>query len=275
MQPSLNSISIVLAVIAGISISQPALAQGTAPAEGATAAGSKARLDEIITRGKLRVGTTGDYPPFTFLNKESGKFEGHDIDAAAALAKAMGVEAEFVHTSWPTLSKDFAADKFDMAAGGVSITLPRQLLGYFSVAIMREGKTPITRCADTEKFDTIAEINQSATRVIVNPGGTNEKFARGNFDTANIRVHGDNVTIFKEIAQGKADVMVTDASETRYQQKLNPGVLCAVHPDQPFDFSEKAYWMQRDMALKAFVDQWLHISRETGELKAIYTKWFE
>jgi hypothetical protein len=49
--------------------------------------------------------------------------------------------------------------------------------------------------------------------------------------------------------------MMTDASETRYQQKLHPGVLCAVHPDKPFDFAEKAYWLQRDEALKAFVDQ--------------------
>lgn len=278
MPRGLTSISFILAILAGIFLAHPACAQSAMPAasaDAATAVSAKARLDDIVARGKLRVGTTGDYPPFTLLNKESGKFEGHDIDVATALAKAMGVEVEFVHTSWPTLSKDFTGDKFDVAVGGVSITMPRQLLGYFSTALMREGKTPITRCADVEKFDTIAEIDQSTTRVIVNPGGTNERFARGNFKTANIRVHNDNVTIFKEIAEGKADVMVTDASETRYQQKLHPGLLCAVHPEKPFDFSEKAYWMQRDVALKEFIDQWLHIARETGELKAIYAKWFE
>ena len=61
--------------------------------------------------------------------------------------------------------------------------------------------------------------------------------------------------------------MMTDASETRYQQKLHPGVLCAVHPDKPFDFAEKAYWLQRDAALKAFVDQWLHIAFEDGSFR--------
>ena len=40
--------------------------------------------------------------------------------------------------------------------------------------------------------------------------------------------------------------MITDASETRFQQKLHPGVLCAIHPDAPFDFGEKAYWMAPD-----------------------------
>jgi hypothetical protein len=80
---------------------------------------------------------------------------------------------------------------------------------------------------------------------------------------------------FDEIANGNADLMMTDASETRYQQKLHPGVFCAVHPEQPFDFAEKAYLLQRDAALKALVDQWLHITVEDGSFKKIYAAWFE
>lgn len=140
---------------------------------------------------------------------------------------------------------------------------------------MREGKTPIARCADKDKFATLADIDKPGTRVIVNPGGTNERFARANIKSAEIKVYGDNVTIFDEIARGDADLMMTDASETRYQQKLHPSVLCAVHPDKPFDFAEKAYWLQRDEALKAFVDQWLHIAMEDGNFKKIYAAWFE
>lgn len=120
------------------------------------------RLDEILTRGTLRVGTTGDYRPFTFLNKETGQFEGYDIDVANALGAVMGVKVEFVQTAWPKMTEDFKADKFDIAMGGVSITIPRQKLGYFTDPIMREGKTPIARCADVEKFATIDEINQPA-----------------------------------------------------------------------------------------------------------------
>jgi cyclohexadienyl dehydratase len=145
----------------------------------------------------------------------------------------------------------------------------------FSTPIMREGKTPITRCADKGKYGTIADIDKSGTRVIVNPGGTNERFARANVKNAEIKTYNDNVTIFDEIAKGDADLMMTDASETRYQQKLHAGVLCAVHPEKPFDFAEKAYWLQRDIALKAFVDQWLHIVIEDGSFKKIYAAWFE
>jgi cyclohexadienyl dehydratase len=239
------------------------------------AAQQPSRLDEIIKRGTLRVGMTGDYLPFTSLDKTTQKFRGFDVDMAEALGKALGVKVEYVQTAWPQLNKDFEDDKFDVAMGGVSVTLDRQKKGFFSTPIMREGKTPIARCADTAKYATLADIDKPGTRVIVNPGGTNERFARAHIKSADLKVYGDNVTIFDEIAKGDADLMMTDASETRYQQKLHPGVLCAVHPDKPFDFAEKAYWLQRDPALKAFVDQWLHIAMEDGSFKKIYSSWFE
>jgi len=233
------------------------------------------RLDEIVQRGALRVGMTGDYLPFTAFDPATSAFRGFDVDMAEALGKALGVKVDYVRTSWPQLMKDFEADKFDVAMGGVSITLDRQKKGLFSSPIMREGKTPIARCADKEKFDSLADIDKPGTRVIVNPGGTNERFARAHVKIAEITTHNDNVTIFDEIANGRADLMMTDASETLYQQKLHPGVLCAIHPTKPFDFAEKAYWLQRDFALKQFVDQWLHIKMEDGSFRDIYRKWFD
>jgi cyclohexadienyl dehydratase len=233
------------------------------------------RLDQIIQRGTLRVGMTGDYLPFTSRDSTTQKFRGFDVDMAEALGKALRVKVDYVLTAWPQLTGDFDADRFDIAMGGISITLDRQKKGLFSTPILREGKTPIARCGDKDKYKTIADIDRPGTHVIVNPGGTNERFARANIKNADIRIYADNVTIFDEIAKGEADLMITDASETRYQQKLHPGVLCAVHPDQPFDFAEKAYWLQRDVALKDFVDQWLHIAHEDGSYRKIYAAWFE
>ena len=233
------------------------------------------RLEEIMRRGTLRVGTTGDYLPFTYLDKTTSKFRGFDVDMAEALGKALGVKVEYVQTAWPQLSGDFQADRFDIAMGGISISPERQGKGMFSVPIMREDKTPIARCSDKGKYETIADIDRPGTRVIVNPGGTNERFARANIKHAEIKIYTDNVTIFDEIASGNADLMMTDASETRYQQKLHPGVLCAVHPETPFDFAEKAYWLQRDVALKAFVDHWLQTVTKDGSFAKIYADWFD
>jgi len=233
------------------------------------------RLDDILKRGTLKVGTTGDYRPFTSLDKASGGYAGFDVDEAQSLGLALGVKVEFVATSWPTLAKDFDAGAFDIAMGGVSITLERAKKGLFSIPYLREGKTPIARCADKDKFATLADIDRPEVKVVVNPGGGNEKFDRAHFKAASIEVHPDNTTIFDELAVGAGDLMITDASETRYQQKLHPGVLCAIHPDKPFDFAEKAYWMPMDPPLKAFVDQWLHLQQENGAFAALTKKWFE
>lgn len=87
------------------------------------------------------------------------------------------------------------------------------------------------------------------------------------------RLFHDNVTIFGELLAGKADVMITDASEALYQQKRNPG-LCAVNPQSPLQYGEKAYMIPRDdISWKLYVDQWQHLSHATGEYKAIAQQW--
>jgi cyclohexadienyl dehydratase len=250
---------LAFALVAGI---------GSAAAEGS-------RLQEILARGVLRVGATGDYRPFTALDKATGEYSGFDVDLARSLGAALGVRIEFVATSWPNLAKDFDAGAFDIAMGGVSVTLDRAKKGFFSEPYLREGKTPIARCGDAGKYQTLADIDQPQVKVIANPGGTNERFDRAHLHAAEIIVYPDNLTIFDQLAKGAADVMITDSSETRYQQKLHPGALCAIHPDKPFDFAEKAYWMAPDPALKQFVDQWLHLTRETGAYDAVTAKWFE
>src|SRR5690348_10672396 len=83
------------------------------PALADTAAAPAASLfDTIAARGTLRVGTTGDYRPFTYLDLQTHEFEGVDIDMARSLGKALGVKVEFVQTSWPKLAADFAEGKF-------------------------------------------------------------------------------------------------------------------------------------------------------------------
>lgn len=232
----------------------------------------ESRLDGIVARGVLRVGTTGDYPPFSFRVGASGEIIGIDVELAADLARALGVKLELVPTSWPRLLDDFGHDAFDLAVGGVSVTLDRQKVGVFSTPYLRDGKTPITRCENQARFRTLSEIDRSTVRLIVNPGGTNERFARARTPHALLTVAPDNLTIFERLIAGEADVMITDAIEARLQQRLHPQ-LCAVHPDTPFDLSEKAILIQRDWVLAAFVDQWLHQAISSGAVEAAVERW--
>ena len=77
-------------------------------------------------------------------------------------------------TTWPTLTRDLAAGSFDIAMGGLSVTLERQKSGFFSQPYLRGGETPISRCGETAKFDSLSDIDRPGVRVAVNPGGANE-----------------------------------------------------------------------------------------------------
>jgi cyclohexadienyl dehydratase len=231
------------------------------------------RLDAIQGSGILRVCTTGDYPPFSHQIGDGG-FEGIDIDFAHSMGKALGVETQFVKTTWPTLMDDFSAH-CDIAMGGISVTLERLKKAAFSDPHMIDGKAAIARCADAQKYQNLQAIDLPSTRAIVNPGGTNERFARAVLKQAQLTVYPDNVTIFQQLVDGKADVMLTDASETLWQSKLHRE-LCAIHPEQPFQYAEKAYLLPRgDVPFKAWVDTWMRLQKANGDYQRVLDKWLK
>jgi cyclohexadienyl dehydratase len=246
----------------------------SAPIE-AQAAGSispGSRLDEIRARGTLRVGMPGDYLPFGLCDKATGQWKGLDVDEAIMMAKALNVKLEIVHTSWSTLTSDLLAGKFDVGAGGVSITPERQKVAFFSTAILEDGKTPITRCENTAKFSTLADIDKPGVRVITPLGGTNEGFDRTHLHVASIIVFPDNTRIFDEVIAGRADLMITDAIETKLQHRIHPE-LCSVHPDHPFTFAQKAYLLPRDSGWKQWVDEFLLAQMKTGSFNEALRHW--
>jgi cyclohexadienyl dehydratase len=215
-----------------------------------TAAPTWATLQRV---GVLRVGTTGDYAPFS--DDRGGELRGLDIALAQDLSKAWGVSVVFVRTSWPTLMDDLGQRRFDLAASGISITAERQRLGDFSAAYLFDGKTPIARRADAARFSSLEAIDQPGVRVIVNPGGTNERFTREKITRATIVLHPDNRSIFQEIIAGRADVMMTDGIEVRLQTGRYPELAGTMA--EPFTRAGKAILLSPGSELTARVDAWL------------------
>src|SRR3954454_16863452 len=87
----------------------------------ATGAAAQSRLDDVITRGTLLVGLTGDDRPFSVRDKETGAYSGLDVDMAGDLAAALGVRLEIVPTTRGTLLTDLGNGRFDIVMGGISI----------------------------------------------------------------------------------------------------------------------------------------------------------
>ena len=173
-------------------------------------------VQEITGWGVLRVGTTGDYMPMSFLDPETNTYVGFDVELAEDLAAYLGVEIEYVPTSWPTLMEDTLAGKFDLALCGITVTEARKQQALMSDGYLGNGKTVLCRAEDAGKYTSLAAINRPEVRVMENPGGLNEKFARENLPDATLIIHDVNQEIPGLVAAGEADVMITEIMEAGY-----------------------------------------------------------
>ena len=270
-----SSLAIVATAIAAVIVSGCAMPPPPAPASPPPPpVAVTSHLDAVQKAGTLRVCSPGDYRPFSF-QKADMAYEGIDVDLITAFSSSLGAKPEWIKTSWANLMPDLTAGKCDMVVGGVSVTTERQKKAFFSAPYMVNGKTPIARCADVRKYQTVADIDKPTTRVIFNPGGSNERFARANFKQARMTLHGENITIFDEILANRADVFVTESAEAITQQKLKPG-LCAINPDKPLQYGEMAWMLPRDdVAFKSYVDQWLHLSQAGGDFQKTMDRWLK
>ena len=245
---------------------------GFTAACGSTAApATTAGLREVLQRGTVRVCSTGDYRPFTHRDA-AGNWSGLDIEMANDMAARLGVRLDLVPTTWASLVGDLDT-KCDVAMGGISITLKRATQALYSAPYLRDGKAAIVRCADASKFQTLGDIDRSGVRVVVNPGGTNADFDKEHLHNAQIVTYPDNNTIFAQLTVNAADVMITDASEIRWETKQDPQ-LCGESLDHPFTFEQKAYLVPRSASdLQQWIDQWLNIAQNDGTYAALSQKY--
>ncbi len=230
-------------------------------------------LDQIVQRGFLRIGTTGDYKPFSYLNPTTNEYEGHDIDAAKLLADSLGVQPRFVKTTWPTLLQDLQADKFDIAMTGITRTLVRQRGAALSHPYINVGKSPLIRAADRERFKGLADIDQPGVKIGVNPGGTNQRFVDSTIKKATVVVVEKNLSIPEKIAAGELDVMITDNVEAMLVAKQDPR-LFAVDPENTYTKDDFGYLLPRDdQPWINYVDLWVDLLRLKGDLARLQQKW--
>ena len=263
------------AFVAAILTFAAAPAARTLPAYAqATAVAPAGDLAHIRQTGVLRVGETGDYDPFT-LADPNGAYRGIDADAAGMLAKAIGpnVKVEVVKTSWPTLSADLQAGKFDIAMGGISWNEARAKIGELSHPYISDGKVALIRATDKAKFKTLADLDRPDVTVLVNPGGTNSVFVKETIKNAKVVVVQDNLAIPGMIAEGKGDVMFTDGVEARLKAARDHR-LYAVDPDHPFTHSTHVYFMPKgSTALLDFVNAWIDKSKTDGTYAKLFAKY--
>ena len=223
-------------------------------------------LDRICETGVLRVGTAGDYKPMSFLEPETGTYWGFDTELAEDLASSLGVEIEYVPTSWPTLMEDTQTGQFDLAICGITVTDARKEQALMSDGYLQNGKTVLCRAEDADRYTSLEAINRPEVRVMENPGGLNEKFARENLPDATLIIHDINQEIPGLVASGEADVMITEIMEAGYYVGQDSR-LAAPLIYEPFTDGQLGILMPKGSEdLLEYVNQFLDDEKKTGRL---------
>ena len=131
-----------------------------------TACGSsdsdKSGIDRIRDAGVLRVGTEGTYSPFSYVDPKTGQLAGYDVDVANAVAKKLGVRAEFVTTPWDSIFAALEADRFDVVANQVTVTPERQAKYDLSKPYSVGQGVIVTRADDTS-IKSVADLAGKVT----------------------------------------------------------------------------------------------------------------
>ena len=223
-------------------------------------------LERIKEEGLLRVGTTGDYQPMSFLDPETNEYVGFDVSIVEDLAESLGVQIEYVETTWPSLMEDTLAGKFDLAICGITITEARKEQALMSEGYLVNGKTVLCRSEDAEKYVSLDAINSPDVRVMENPGGLNEKFARENLPDAELIIHDVNQEIPGLIAEGAADVMITEIMEAGYYVGQDSR-LAAPLIHEPFTQGQLGVLMPNGAEeLLSYVNDFLEQEKESGRI---------
>ena len=236
---------------------------------------SQPTIERIQQRGKILIGTTGDYRPLSFCEPETGEYWGFGIDMAQQIAARLGVGIEFVKTSWPTLTADVLAEPqlFDLAIGGITITDARRETMLMSDGYLANGKTILCRALEADRYQTLADMDKPEVRVMVNPGGLNEKFANENLTHATIIVHPKNEEIPTLIAEGQADVMITEITEAPYYVKADSR-LAAPLLNEPFNHGEIGVLMRKGQDdLLQLVNDVIRQMTADGSLRQLHEKY--
>ena len=220
----------------------------------------------------LRVGTSGDYAPFSITEGSpgaSGEPSGFDPALARAYARDRGLRIRWVRFRWPELTEDLRADRFDVAMSGVTVRPERSLAGRFTVPVATSGAVVLARGAD--RWKDLAALDRPGVELAVNSGGHLEKVARARFRRASLIALTDNDAVRAALWSGRVDAVLTDTLEAPGWSRGRSDIARF----GPFTRDRKAYLVGANRAeLAADLDGWLMAREEDGFLTRLRLEHF-
>jgi polar amino acid transport system substrate-binding protein len=211
---------------------------------------------------------SGTYPPFSFMDSQTGKVTGFDVELGALLAQKMGMNPKFVTNPFETIIQGLTAGKYDAVIGSLTVTPERQQQVNFTIPYyttgaqiyVQDGNTSITGPADL-RGKTIGVVKAS-TYLAMAQKMTDKNKAIG-FDS--------DVIALQDLVAGRVDAVITDQIVGGLAIKKG----LAIKPvGEPFAVADQAIAVRKDESqLLANLNKALEEAKTDGSYKALSMKW--
>lgn len=238
----------------------------------AAPASAQSALQDILSGGVLKVGTTGDWNPMSVRDPATNSYVGYDVDVMTELATDLGVELEFVPTDWKTLVNGVVAGNYHIT-GSASISPARMKAAGFSDSYISVEIFPFTTEDKADRFTGWDSINAADVKVATTLGTTFEKLVKEWFPNAEITVVEAPARGYQEVLSGRSDVFITSNIEGATLVSKFPN-LRQIETDGPREPSPIAMLMpQNDQVWINYVNSWIELKKAQGFFDRTAEKW--
>jgi polar amino acid transport system substrate-binding protein len=182
------------------------------------------RLQDILSRGKLIVGTGVGNPPWHFKD-EQGNMAGFDVDIAKIIAKGLfgdDTKVEFVTQASDARVPNIVTDKVDVTCQFMTVTAERAQQVNFTIPYYREGVGLLLAAGGKHKsYDELKSAGSGVT-VSVLQNVYAEEMVHKALPEAKVDQYESVDLIYQALNSGRADAAATDVSSLRWFMKQNP-----------------------------------------------------
>lgn len=218
----MHQVRVVVCSLLALALAACQSSSPSARSEGANpAAVGASRLQQIVASGTLRVGLSGDQPPFN-LTARDGRIVGFEVDVVEALGDAMGLDVLLVQKSFEELLPALERGELDLVMSGVTITAERNARVAFVGPYFVSGKSLLTRTPAIAEVGSFDALDVPGRTYVALAGSTSEALARELLPRARVVTSQDYEGGIQQVVGGHADALIADYAICQVAVWRNP-----------------------------------------------------
>ncbi|MBC7005385.1 transporter substrate-binding domain-containing protein [Photobacterium sp. BZF1] len=233
---------------------------------------AKSRLTEILDRGTLRVGTTGDWSPMTMRDPATNFYRGFDIDITTELAKDLGVTVEYVPTTWKKLVNGVVTDKYDMT-GSASLNMHRARLAGYSDTYYHLAFVPVVTKANAKRFSKWSDFNASSVILTTTAGTVQQSLVEELLPNARKHASENAKLTHQYLLDNKTTAIVTSNIEAATLVKRYPQLSVAKVDGMRLPTPIAMLLPKEDQVWINYVNHWIELKQTQGFFDRVAKKW--